>query len=309
VPDPEPPSGRQYEIRHGDQRAVIVEVGGGLRRYETADGCRLDGYRRDEMCSGGRGQPLIPWPNRVRAGRYEYGGHSFRLALSEPEAGNAIHGLVRWVNWRAVDHEVDRLVVEHRLHPQPGWPGVLDLRIEYALSSDGLSVTTMATNAGADPCPYGAGFHPYLTLGTDTIDELILQAPGRRYLENDTRGIPIGDHATAGTPFDYTTARPIGAARLDTGYTDLARDHDGRAQVRLGTVDGQDGVSLWLDRAYSYLMLFTGDTLAPAARRRGLAAEPMTCAPNALASGAGLISLEPGETHRASWGIEPATSQ
>ncbi len=306
VPDLEPPSGRQYEIRQGDQRAVIVEVGGGLRRYETADGDRLDGYRRDEMCSGGRGQPLIPWPNRVRDGRYEYGGRSFRLALSEPEAGNAIHGLVRWVSWQAVDHEADRLAVEYRLRPQPGWPGVLDLRIEYALGPGGLSVTTMATNVGGDACPYGAGFHPYLTLGTETIDELLLEAPGRRYLENDSQGIPIGDHATAGTRFDYTAARPIGPGRLDTGYTDLARDEEGRARVRLRTDDGQRGVDLWLDSAYPYLMLFTGDTLAPAARRRGLAAEPMTCAPNALASGAGLILLEPGETHRASWGIEVA---
>ncbi|MGB9182735.1 MAG: aldose 1-epimerase family protein [Solirubrobacteraceae bacterium] len=303
---PEPPSGRQHEIRHGNQRAVIVEVGGGLRCYETADGARLDGYRRDEMCSGGRGQPLIPWPNRVREGRYDYGGRSFRLALSEPEAANAIHGLVRWVSWRPGDHQAGRLAIEHRLHPQPGWPGVLDLRIEYALGPGGLSVTTVATNIGADACPYGAGFHPYLTLGTDTIDELILQAPGRRYLESDAHGIPISDHATAGTPFDYTAARPIGAARLDTGYTDLARDEDGLARVRLRTEDGQAGLNLWLDSAYPYLMLFTGDTLAPAARRRGLAVEPMTCAANALASGAGLISLEPGETHRAAWGIEPA---
>ncbi|MGH2866828.1 MAG: aldose 1-epimerase family protein [Solirubrobacteraceae bacterium] len=306
MPEPEPPSGLQSEIRHGDQRAVIVEVGGGLRRYSTADGARVDGYGRDQMCSGGRGQPLIPWPNRVRDGRYQYGGRSFRLALSEPEAGNAIHGLVRWVSWRAVEHEAGRLAVEHRLHPQPGWPGVLDLRIEYALGPGGLSVTTVATNAGADACPYGAGFHPYLTLGTDTIDELILQAPGRSFLEADAHGIPTDVHATAGTPFDYTAARPIGTARLDVGYTDLARDDDGLARVRLRTHDGQDGLNLWLDDAYRYLMLFTGDTLAPATRRRGLAAEPMTCAPNALVSGAGLISLEPGETHRATWGIEPA---
>jgi len=49
----------------------------------------------------------------------------------------------------------------------------------------------------------------------------------------------------------------------------------------------------------------TGDTLDPARRRRGLAVEPMTCAPNAFASGEGLLVLEPGESFIGRWGICP----
>jgi aldose 1-epimerase len=63
-------------------------------------------------------------------------------------------------------------------------------------------------------------------------------------------------------------------------------------------------VALWLDEAYGYLMLYSGDTLAPARRRRALAVEPMTCAPNAFVSGDGLVRLEPGGVHDAAWGIE-----
>ena len=63
--------------------------------------------------------------------------------------------------------------------------------------------------------------------------------------------------------------------------------------------------TLWMDVAYEYLMVFTGDTLGPEARRRGLALEPMTCAPNALQSGDGLVVLEPGDSHRGKWGITP----
>ena len=52
-------------------------------------------------------------------------------------------------------------------------------------------------------------------------------------------------------------------------------------------------------------MVYTGDTLAVAERRRrGLAVEPMSCAPNAFASGEGLVRLEPAQTHTAEWGIE-----
>jgi len=34
--------------------------------------------------------------------------------------------------------------------------------------------------------------------------------------------------------------------------------------------------------------------------------EPMTCAPNAFQSGDGLVTLEPGESLSARWGIEPS---
>ena len=93
------PSGDQVLLRHGDHRAVVVEVGGGLRSYALGDWEVLDGYAESEQCSGGRGQALLPWPNRVRDGRYAFGGAEHQLALTEPERHNALHGLVRWVSW------------------------------------------------------------------------------------------------------------------------------------------------------------------------------------------------------------------
>ena len=69
-----PPSGRQIEISSGEQRATIVELGGALRSYTVGSRERIEGYDRDEMCSGSRGQPLVPWPNRIAAGSYEFGG-------------------------------------------------------------------------------------------------------------------------------------------------------------------------------------------------------------------------------------------
>jgi len=55
------PSGEQIEIATGDQQAVVVEVGGGLRSYSVGGRELIDGYGADEMCSSGRGQALMPW--------------------------------------------------------------------------------------------------------------------------------------------------------------------------------------------------------------------------------------------------------
>ena len=110
---------------------------------------------------------LIPWPNRLQDGSYEFNGRRYQLPLTEPEHRNAIHGLVRWSTWTATEREPYRVVVEHILYPQPGYPFLLGIRIEYALSRSGLQVRTTATNLGSQPCPFGSGAHPYLTLGTD----------------------------------------------------------------------------------------------------------------------------------------------
>jgi aldose 1-epimerase len=299
-----PPSGGQLELVHGDQRAVVVEAGGGLRAYSAGGRELLDGYGSDEMCSSGRGQVLLPWPNRIEDGIYEFDGRTHTLPLDEPARRNAIHGLVRWSAWTTREREPRRVVLEHTIHPRPGYPFSLAVSIEYALSGDGLSITTTATNSGSQPCPYGCGAHPYLTIGTALIDSVVLTAPGRAVLRSDERGLPTGQVAVAGTEYDFTRPRAIGTTRLDHCFTDLERD-GGLARVELRTPDGSAGLTLWQDETYPYLMLFTGDPLADV-NRRSLAVEPMTCPPNAFRSGEALIRLEPGDAFTSAWGLAPA---
>jgi aldose 1-epimerase len=298
------PSGEQIEIRAGDHRAVVVEVGGGLRSYTVGDRHVLDGYGEEELADAGRGQVLVPWPSRLQDGVYEFGGRAHQLPLTEPEAGNAIHGLVRWDAWSAVVREADRVLMEHTLHPQPGYPFSLALSIEYSLSDAGLRVTTTATNVGREACPYGSGAHPYLTVGTATVDTVVLRAPGRTVLQVDDRGIPTDAERVESTEYDFLRPRPIGTTKIDNTFTDLARGDDGLARVELGHPDGARQVSLWLDESYPYLTLFTGDT-QPSVDRRSLAVEPITCPPNAFRSGESIVVLEPGESTTSTWGIEP----
>lgn len=263
----------------------------------------LDGYPVNEMSGSGRGQVLIPWPNRIEDGSYEFDGRRHQLPIDDVPEQDAIHGLVRWASWTVGEREPGRVLMEHALHPRPGYPFSLELGIEYRLSADGLRVRATATNVGASPCPYGAGQHPYLTLGTPTVDPLVLQAPSRTVLRSDERGIPIDRSSVEGTDCDFRRPREIGGARLDHAFTDLERDDDGLARVRLWDPEAGSGLTVWVDEGYGYLMLFTGDPL-PDVARRSLAIEPMTCPPNAFRTGEALIALEPGGSFTSSWGIE-----
>jgi aldose 1-epimerase len=302
---PSRPSGQQFELLHGEQRAVVVEVGAGLRVYEHAGRPLVDGYDEYEMCRSGRGQVLIPWPNRIAGGVYEFDGTTYQLPLTEPRAGNAIHGLVRWHAWSLREHDQEHVVLEHVLHPQPGYPFTLEIAITYSLSDDGLSVRTTARNLSDRACPFDAGAHPYLTLGFDRVDSLLLRVPAATVLSSDDRGIPTGRTPVAGTDYDFRELRSVGATVLDNAFTDLGQDVHGITRALLAEPGGR-GIELWVDSSYTHLMVFTGDPL-PDVNRRAVAIEPMTCAPDAFRTGDGVVRLESGEAVALTWGLRPIT--
>ncbi|MFF3325643.1 gluconokinase, GntK/IdnK-type [Streptomyces sp. NPDC002889] len=299
-------TGEQWQLRHGGQRAVVVQLGGALRHYEMDGRPLLDGFTADTRITGGRGQLLVPWPNRVGGGRYHFQGQDLQLPLTEPEKHNAIHGLLRWTPWQLLARSDDTVRVGTTLFPQPGYPFLLEVLAEYRLGADGLEVAVTATNAGDTAAPYGAGQHPYLTVGTSTVDTALLTVPARYRLLTDEQGLPAGREPVENTDYDFRTGRPIGEQQLDTAFDGLDRDPSGRAVVRLAHPSGLHGIDLWLGEGARYVQVYTGDTLSePARRRRGVAVEAMSCPADAFRSGTGLTTLEPGGSHVLRWGLGP----
>ncbi|HEY7789559.1 MAG TPA: aldose 1-epimerase family protein [Vicinamibacterales bacterium] len=299
---PHPPSGDQFEIRSGAHAATIVEVGGGLRECRLSGSEVLDGYGLDERCTGARGLPLIPWPNRLEDGKYRFDGAEYQVPLTEPAKHNAIHGFLRWRNWTCRERSQDRVVMGTVLHPLKGYPFTLDVSVEYHLGAEGLTVTTRSTNVGRQPCPYASGQHPYVTVGTPTIDACRLEIDAAAWLPTDERGLPTGRRAVAGSPYDFRQGREIGSQEVDYAFVDLRRDGEGRAWVHVTGPDGRR-VSVWVDGRYPFVEIYTAHTQPAPHWRTGLGIEPMTCAPNGFRSGDGLITLEPGETTTAAWGL------
>jgi len=300
------PSGEQFEIQYGDQRAVVVEVGGGLRSYSVGNRAVLDGYDEDAACDGARCQTLVPWPNRVQDGRWTWQGAPQQLALTEPEQHNAIHGLVRWMSWSVLARDEASVTVGCTSHPQPGYPFTIEVRNAWALAEDGVSVTTTIRNLSDTAAPVAAGFHPYITAGTATVDSALLTVPGETRLITGDQQIPTGREPVAGTAYDFREPRALGDLKIDHTYTDLRRDADGRCRLRLAAPDSEMHVTVWLDEAYPFLEIFTGDALPdPSRRRQGLGVEPMSVPPNAMVTGESVVTIEPGQQWQGRWGIDP----
>ncbi|WP_017571990.1 aldose 1-epimerase family protein [Nocardiopsis halotolerans] len=294
-------------LRSGEYRAHVDHRGAGLRALTWRGRDVVWPYGEDGP-KAFQGQVLAPWPNRVTEKGYRFNGVHHDLEPNDPATGTAIHGLVHDRTWTPESMSEDAAVLRLDFGGTPGFPFPLELTVGYRLDGDGLTVTTTARNRGDAPAPFGLGFHPYLTLGEPLSalaarGELTLEATAGARQPVDDQMLPSGAPVPVdGGEFDFRPpGRALGDTVLDTAFTALERDGDGRAWVRASGPEHR--VSLWCDRSFGWLQLFSADTLGGHDHRAHLAAEPMTCPPNALATGTDLIVLTPGESTEHTFGI------
>ena len=298
-------SGEQLVLVAGEWTAVITEVGATLRALRIRSQPIVLEFSETEIASGGRGQVLAPWPNRLEDGSYRFGRVLGQVPLDEPELHNAIHGLVRWVPWSIEDRSEARAVLSWTIPPQPAYPFRVRIELAYELDEDGLKVTCSVTNTGFELAPFGLGFHPYLLAGPGGVDQACVELVAERRLLLDERNLPVGETPVAGTAFELN-GTSLGSIELNECYTGLAVAADGHWHASVESSGGRS--ELWADAGFGYAMCYTGDSLGQISdRRAAIAIEPMTCPPNALRTGRALIELPPGGHWQASWGIAAST--
>jgi len=305
-----PLSGSALTITAGGYTAELASVGATLRtlRHEGRD--LVVPFDADEVRPAFRGAVLAPWPNRVVDGRYTFGSGAdgtateHQLALTEPKRQHALHGLVAWTDFRIVAHQPDRAVLATTVPAQDGYPFRVEVLVEYRVDADGLHTTITGTNTGPDAAPWGTGPHPYLVGGPGRVDDWTLTLPAAEVLEvTEDRLVPTG-LAPVHDEFDMRAATRIGERFVDHAYTGFERDADGTATIVLTADDGH-GVRVAFGPECPWVQVHTADHVVAEYHRAGLAVEPMTCAPDAFNAGAdaGLVVLEPGASHAASWTI------
>ena len=287
------PTGEQYEIRSHGWSAVTTQVGAGLRSL-TWDGVELlDTYLAHEEPRRWQGAHLMPWPNRLRDGRYSIAATEYQLPINEVARMNANHGLNVGQQWEVLSHMSSAIRQRTVFWPRRGWPGILAVEILHEVSEDGLTVDVLATNIGTTPVPWGYGTHPYFRF--DELSEVELSIPFDAELAVDPeRLLPIRLGPVT-QEHDFSRPRRIGETVLDTAFTDpLTREW----AVSLHG-DGRT-IEIWGDATTQWVQVFTPPT------RASIAIESMTCGPNAFNEGPthrDRILLRSGESARARWGV------
>ena len=297
------PSGTQHHLHHGDQEAVIAEVGASLRLYRVGGRDVVQPYDEDVLTPAYSGALLAPWPNRLADGRYGFDGAVYQVAVTEVDRMTALHGLVGHERFTAVGPRTDEssVTLQHDLVPTGGYPWPLLITVRFELSNLGLTCTVTALNQGSSTAPYGVGVHPWLSTAGAAVDDCALSVGASRHVSVDNRLLPTGTEAVAGQ-LDLRQPRSLAGVVLDDAWVDALRDQDGRTWATLSRPDGST-VAMWGDEATKAWQVCTGDQVARIGRT-AVAVEPMSCVADAFRTGDDLVRLEPGQQHVLQWGLQ-----
>lgn len=295
----------EYRIEGGGYAAVVLGFGATVRELTYKKRPLVVGFGPDEEMPNFRGAFVAPWPNRIADGRYTFDGSEYHLPVNEPERGTALHGLVFDVPWTLVDHTPAAVTLACIIRPTQSYPFELRLEARFSVDGQGFRTDVAAANTGARRAPYGVCPHPYLVAGPSPLNKWVLELPASTVLTvTPDRLLPVAKEQVAGTAFDFRSARAIGDVQIDHAFTDIARDGEGHASVRvIDPVHGTGTAMVW-DASCPWVQVHTADLpRKPERTRLGLAVEPMTCPPEAFNTGEDLVVLEPGRTHRTGWTI------
>ncbi|GAA1810140.1 aldose 1-epimerase family protein [Agromyces neolithicus] len=299
------PTGEQFVLEtstaSGDIQATITAVAAGIRTLSINGIDLVPAYGEDQSPPSGAGIVLVPWPNRIRDGRWSHDGVDHQLAITEPKYHNAIHGLLRYTEYTAISRERDSVTLSARIYPQLGYPFLLGTAVHYELVADGLRVTHFIENLGADSAPVAIGTHPFLKIGGVPTADLTLRLDAASHIEVDDRLLPTGEVPVDGTEWDFREGRRVGDVSLDDAFGELSGD-EGFVEHTLTAPDGRS-VSIWADDEFGYVQVYTTRAFPGEDGDVAIAIEPMTAPAEAFNSERGLRWLGPGEQWELSWGI------
>ena len=299
------PTGEQFALEtstsSGEIRATITAVAAGIRSLSINGIDLVPSYAEDRTPPMGAGIVLAPWPNRIRDGRWSHDGTEYQLAITEPARSNAIHGLLRYTEYKPIARERDSVTLAATIYPQLGYPFLLGTAVHYELVADGLKVTHFVENLGAEAAPVALGSHPYLKIGGVPTADLVLRLDASSHIEVDERLLPTGEVPVDGTEWDFREGQRVGGIDLDDAFGEVASE-DGQVLHSLTAPDGRS-VSIWADDEFEYVQVFTTREFPGEDGDVAIAVEPMTAPAEAFNSGRGLKWLDPGEEWQLSWGI------
>ncbi|MFD0705123.1 aldose 1-epimerase family protein [Alloscardovia venturai] len=297
--------GNEYTIHAGDYSAVITEQGAGLERLDWNGKELIVPFDPDDPVSACRGQLLIPYPNRIEDGEYEFEGNKYLFPIDEHERNNSIHGLGYRYPWKLVSLTDSSITLSWRTPNLASYPFDLYVETTYTVDAEaGLSVTVSACNNDKKNAPWALAQHPWLANGEHhtTTEEIEadnaacrLTIPAKTHVIASERLLPAGLEDVEGTRFDLRHGNELGMQEFDDAWTDVEYNAQGTVTATFLRPDGVE-ISLSGDKTITSFQVCNGYGWDAEKKPQGVAVEPQTAYANAFRSGKDLIVIKPGET-------------
>jgi aldose 1-epimerase len=244
---------------------------------------------------------LLPWPNRIKDGKFSFEGKTYQVDINESRLNNALHGFIFKKSF-----SVEKVILEPTFAEvflsysydgsEAGFPFKFKTDIVYKISDDeGFSVSVGASNIDNKNVPMGIGWHPYFQLPSK-INDIKLQLPKYQVYEIDEQMIPTGNKSDFNA---FSTSKKIEDVTFDNCFGLVGNDKKSSTIL----MDEASGIALefWQDRGtngFDFLQIYTPPT------RTTIAIEPMTCGVDVFNNGNGLLILKPGESFSGNFGVK-----
>ncbi|MEW6318382.1 MAG: aldose 1-epimerase, partial [Pseudomonadota bacterium] len=227
--------------------------------------------------------PLLPFSNRIRDGRFEWGGREVHLA-PHPGQAHAMHGLVHARAWTVEKLTASSIELGLRYVPEvDNWPWPFTATQTLVLTESGLEAVMTLRNDGDSSMPAGGGFHPYFARTADTR----LQFEAATMWPTDAGEVAVRREPI--TPReDFRHARALPDAALSVYYSGWQRRAVVSRAGRVLTLSADDPLDHFILHAPHAQPYFCLEPISHVADAINLAAQGW--------EGTGLRALAPGET-------------
>ena len=111
--------------------------------------------------------PLVPYVNRIRAGRFNFRGRDIVQTPNMPPDPSPLHGQGWLGAWRVTAQSPDSAELRF-FHPPGEWPWAYEAVQRIALDGGGLTLAIECRNEDGEPMPCGLGHHPYFPCAGET---------------------------------------------------------------------------------------------------------------------------------------------
>lgn len=174
--------------------------------------------------------PLAPYCNRIRDGRFVFGGREVALTPNFLPEPHTLHGLSWHRPWAVESQAESKCVLVDDYDGRGDWPWAYRAQQRVRLGPRGCAITLVLTNRSAEPMPAGIGLHPYFRRRPET--ELAFEAD--HVLLAGADPLPTGIAAPADHFGDWAAGARLPAETVDHCFVEW----DGTAALRddLGTI-------------------------------------------------------------------------
>lgn len=240
---------------------------------------------------------LLPFPNRMKDGKYNFYGNSYQFPVNDTRLGHSLHGFLDTIPMQVIIQKSDEkeatVELQGDFSGNDYYPFSFEINTTYTLRHSELIVLIKIKNTGNSKMPIGFGWHPYFKIDNTTIDDFKMQLPDCRLVELDERMMPTGETVPFHT---FSTLKAIGDKHFDNCFI-LESNSDKRATIQLQSKTKT--LSIWQETAaFPYFQIYTPEN------RQSIAIEPMTCNIDAFNNENGLWVLDSEKDKQFTFGIK-----